>query len=174
MLLATLVTPVAALPSKSSVGTGNLTIDATLFEVDGKRNVVLASGNVVVTQGDVVINGKTGTYYKASQKIVLSGDVRVVRGAMNLTCQTAIAYAIDNRVEVSGDVKFLYEDIHGTAGLGVYSRKEQTVLLSGSPVVWQNRDVLSGKSILVDIQKNKVTTYGGAKAVFSAEKFSGR
>lgn len=151
----------------------NMSIDANSFEVDAKQNTLIASGNVVVLQGDIRITGDGGIYFQSSQRIVLSGNVRVEREKMTLTCERAIASGTEDRIEVSGNVRYVYKDIQGSSGTGIYDRKAQTVLLSGSPKVWQNRDVLSGESILVDIQKSKVTTYGRAKAVFSVEKFSG-
>ncbi len=157
-----------------STGTGTISIDATTFEVDGRENVLVASGNVVVKQGDVTLYGNLGTYYQNLQKIILSGKVRVIREKMTLSCDQAIAYGIEDRIEVTGNVVFVRDDINGRAGAGRYDRKAQTVLLSGDPKVWQNRDELTGKTILVDIRRSKVTTYGGAKAVFSVEKFSGR
>lgn len=162
----------AVLPQAASAGT--ISIDATSFEVDGKQNILMASGNVVVKHGDVTLYGNLGTYYQNLQQIILSGKVRVIREKMNLSCDRAIAYGVEDRIEVTGNVVFVREDINGRSGAGLYDRKAQTVLLSGNPKVWQNRDELTGKTILVDIRRSKVTTYGGAKAVFSVEKFSGR
>lgn len=154
--------------------TGSISIDAASFEVDGKQNILMASGNVVVKHGDVTLYGNVGTYFQNIQKIVLSGKVSVVRERMTLSCDQAIAYGVEDRIEVTGNVVFVRGDINGRSGTGVYDRKSQTVLLSGDPKVWQNRDELTGKTILVDIRRSKVTTSGGAKAVFSVDKFSGR
>jgi len=157
-----------------TVQSGTISIDATAFEVDGKQNVVIASGNVVVKQGDVTLFGNAGIYYQTVQKVILSGNVKVVRDAMTLTCDRAVAHGKEDRIEVTGNVVFVRGDIRGTSGVGVYDRKSQTIQLSGDPKVWQNRDELTGKTILVDIRRSKVTTQGGAKAVFSVDKFSGR
>ena len=151
-----------------------ISIDAGSFEVDGQKNILIASGNVIVRQADILLTGDRGVYYQALQKVVVSGNVKMSRDKMLLTCSQATAFGKESRVEVSGNVRFSRLDISGLAGFGVYDQRAQTVQLSGSPKVWQNRDELTGKTILIDIRRSKVSTLGSAKAVFSVDKFSGR
>ncbi len=167
-----LVSPMSAAGPIAS--TRDISIDATSFEVDGKQNIVVASGDVVVKQGDVTIVSEFGTYFQLEQKVILTGKVKVKRESMLLTCDKAIAYGGEGRIEVTGNVVFTYGDIKGAAGMGTYDRRAQTVRLSGRPKVWQNRDELTGNVIQVDIQRSKVITYGAARAIFSFDKFSGR
>ena len=52
--------------------TDNISITADTFELDGKKNSVVASGNVVVKQQDITVKGKRGRYYQKKTKNNLS------------------------------------------------------------------------------------------------------
>ncbi len=149
-----------------------ISIDASIFDVDSKRNIVNASDNVVVKYGDITILSQSGTYYKKDQRVVVRGKVVVKRGEMTLNCEVASASSLTDRIDVSTNVQFRYRDIKGFAKVGFFDRKLEVVQLMGRPQVWQGQDHLVGDVIRVDILKNRVTTQGGARAVFSADKFS--
>jgi|GEM_PF-1113115 len=166
--------PVVCREKSDVSGTMNINISADSFEVDARDNTLLAAGNVVVQHRDVTLAGSRAIYFKTLQKVIITGNVTVKRQAMTMACDTVTSLVLEDKIEVSGNVQFMSGDIHGTAGLGVYDHKTQIIRLSGNPKVWQNRDELIGKLITVDFRHRKVVTNGGARAVFSADKFSSR
>ncbi|MGE4169109.1 MAG: LptA/OstA family protein [Candidatus Margulisiibacteriota bacterium] len=149
--------------------TGNISIDASQFELDGETNTVLATGNVVVTQNDVRMTGRYARYDKTKQIIQLFDGIQVTKGNMRMTCKQVTAYGKEDRIEATGDVSFNYGRILGKAQKARYDVGSQFIELTGSPKAWKDQDQLTGKVILIDLKKQRLTTSGQAKAILSSE-----
>ncbi|NQY75383.1 MAG: hypothetical protein HRT90_11610 [Candidatus Margulisbacteria bacterium] len=156
----------SALVSKESE---KVMMDADLFELDGKINSISASGNVVVSDMDIVITGKKATYTQNNSVITLRGNVILSKDKLHLTCEEARAFEIEERVEAIGKVQFNYGDIQGKSNKAVYFEKEKLIELSGSPVVTRGSDTLRGELIAVYLDGGKIVTSGKTKVIFSVE-----
>lgn len=151
-------------------GASNVDIEADEFEYDGAKDIVTAKGNVIVTQGDVVIKSDRGVYKKAVQEITLFDGVTMEKDGIYLTCQAAVANSLKNTVEAFGTVNYTFEDIKGTAGKAFYNMKTNEVELSDNPVAYQGRDLVKGERIIIDLNRNKVITRGKARVKLSVDK----
>lgn len=151
-------------------GSSNVDIEADEFEYDGAKDIVLARGNVIVTQRDVTIKSARGLYEKAEQKITLFDGVTMEKDGIYLTCQTAIADSLRNTVEAIGTVNYTFRDIKGTAGRAFYDMTQNEVELLDNPVAYQGRDLVKGEKVIIDLNKNKVITRGKARVKLSVDK----
>jgi lipopolysaccharide transport protein LptA len=152
-------------------GASKIDIEADLFELDGKKNLVIASGNVIVTQRDIKIIGKRARFDQDKNRIRLVGGVTLKRGKMSLVCDQIVALGNKDIIEAQGHVKFTFSGIRGTAGFAKYDMLKQLVELKGQPRAWQGQDEISGKMISVDLEKGKIRTFGKAKVTFSVDRF---
>lgn len=148
---------------------GNIDIQADVFELDGKTNELLASGNVKVTQKDILMTGKNAKYNQKSQKLFLAGPIQLEKGTMRLTCENAWAYGQEETVEAIGKIKFNYSSMQGESDFALYNRSQQKITLTGNPRAWQGSDEITGKTILIDLKREKITTEGKARVQLSVE-----
>ena len=147
-----------------------LHIKADVFEIDGKTNQVVASGNVVVTLRDVNIYGKYCTYNQKAQLVHMTKTVRVVKDEMVLTCNEVIADGQKEIISAEGGIRFNYKTIKGQSEYALYELGKRHVSLTGTPRAWQGEDELLGEVIEIDLEKVKIITKGKAKVRLTIDK----
>lgn len=147
-------------------------IYADIFELDGRENFVVASGNVKVMQENISMTGNRVTYNQKNQFAHIVGDVKVTRDDMVLTCNEVKAYGREDRIEAIGDVKFAYNTYEGKAEAVEYKMGPQTVTLTGDPMAWQGQDKVSGNTIHINLKEGKIVTEGSAKITISPERLN--
>lgn len=157
---------VMAAPSSSP-----LDIEADVFELDSKRNILVTSGNVQAVQGDIVLRGPYGLYNQGAQRIEFTRGVEVVRDKLRLTADQAVADAKAKRISLSGRVRLYYQGIEGESEKGAYEVSSKTVVFWGNPVVRQGQDQLTGEKIVFDSVTGRVITSGKARVKLSADRF---
>ena len=150
--------------------TSNIQIDADFFELDANRNNVIASGNVVVTQADIILYGDKATYDQRSQLIDLKHNIRLIKGEMTLYCDTVRADGVKNTISAKGNVRFSFKDMKGLSESIEFDIDKQELVLAGSPKAWQGQDLVQGDMIFINLKKNKVTTKGKAKIYISPKR----
>ena len=165
-----LISPVLVFGAKSETSTQNIQISADIFELDAKTNLVVASGNVVVTQKDMKILGRMAEFDQKKKVVKLTDHVTLTRGNVTLSCAEIVAYGQESRVEAMGGVQFQSEELHGRSEKALYDFYRQTIRLEGEPRAWKGTDEVSGRVILVDLKRNKMTTQGNAKMVLDLEQ----
>lgn len=147
--------------------TANVQINADIFELDGQTNQILASGNVVVHQADVVMVGGKAWYTKAKNTVKMIGGITLTKGKVELICDTVVANGLTNTIDAEGNISFHYDTIKGTSARSRFDIDQQKIFLSGNPVVWQNNDKISGDKVVIDLSTKKVQTMGQAKILLS-------
>jgi len=157
------------LPFQMYGASNKIDLQADAFEYDATKTKVIASGNVVVTQADIKIFGKTAVYLQDLQKTNLKGQIRIEKGALSMTCDQVTALGKENLILATGNVRFNYKNVTGESDSALYNTLLQHVELTGSPKVKQGSDELTGQLISVDLKSNKVRTVGRAKAKISLE-----
>jgi lipopolysaccharide transport protein LptA len=169
ILIALFSSTIHSAPSNPKTMGKDININADMFEVDAKANIVVASGNVVVKQKDVTLYGKKALYNQKKQLIKVIDGVRMVRGDMLLTCNQANADGANDIIKALGNVYFTFSNIKGTAENAKYNLKTQTILLLGKPHAWKGKDEIFGETIYIDLKEEKITTRGKAKVIISEE-----
>lgn len=156
--------------SSPMLATQNIQMSADQLEVDALNNRVLASGNVIVQQQDIFIYGTRANYDQNTQIAKITGNVTVKKAEMKLKCNYVIANGADNSLTAYDEIEFSFKDITGKSQRADYSTEEKRVKFSGDPIVKQGTDSIKGEIIYVDLERQKVTTEGNAKVIFSLDK----
>lgn len=116
-------------------------ITSDRLEVNQKNNTIIYTGRVVAQQADLTLNSHSLTaHYDATMKgikeVVAEGQVRVTQG---------------ERV--------------ATGSKAVFSDKDQTITLTGNPVVQQGNNRVSGSKITLFIEQDRTVVEGGGQRV---------
>lgn len=157
------VSPVIIAPA----ATQNITIESDTFELDGKENIINASGNIVVKQRDVTMYGERALFYQKKETAIIFGDVKLIKDKMTMTCDQIIANGKADTIYAEGNIKFNYTDMFGTATKADYDMKKQSLVLKGNPQIEREKDKLSGEEIRVDLKSERITTKGNAHVTVS-------
>jgi lipopolysaccharide export system protein LptA len=114
-------------------------IDITSDTVESytKDNLIIFKGNVTARQKDIVIYADVIEAVivedgRGIEKVVADGNVKVQQGLRVANCQKAIFYNF-----------------------------EKKVVLTGDPKLWEGDNMLSGETIVFDIEQNRVDVKGG-------------
>lgn len=116
-------------------------ITSDRMEVDRKKNTITYQGQVVAIQADMTVRSDTLTaYYTADMKrmteTVAEGKVQVTQG-----------------------------DRVATGTKAVFRDQEQTITLTGNPVVRQGNNQVSGSRIIFFIEEGRAVAEGGTERV---------
>lgn len=116
-------------------------IDITSDRVEAfsKENLIVFKGNVTARQKDIVIYADSLEAMifedgKGIEKVVAGGNVKIQQGLRIAHCQKAVFY-----------------------------NRDQKVVLTGDPRVWEGDNQISGEEIVFDIARNRVEVKGGPK-----------
>ncbi|MBS3906627.1 MAG: lipopolysaccharide transport periplasmic protein LptA [Syntrophaceae bacterium] len=114
-------------------------IDITSDRVEtfSKENLIVFRGNVVARQKDMVIYSDSLEALvfedgKGIERVVAGGNVKIQQGLRVANCQKAVFY-----------------------------NRDQKVVLTGDPKVWEGDNLVSGEEIIFDIAKNRIEVKGG-------------
>lgn len=116
-------------------------ITSDQMEVDRKKNTITYRGNVVTKQGDMTMRSQslTATYnpdIRRLQRVVAEGKVQVSQG-----------------------------DRVATGTKAVFNDEDQTITLTGNPVIRQGNSQVSGARITFFIEEDRATVEGGTERV---------
>lgn len=128
----------AASPARSSEP---IRIKSDELFTDNKRKMATFTGNVIARQGDVTIYADklVVSYSEESEEI--------------------------STAEVTGNVRIVQGNRRAQSSHGIYDAKLGKITLDGTPKVFQNNDVLSGKLIIyyLDEDRSEVTSGPGER-----------
>ncbi len=117
-----------------------ITIKSDELKADKKGKTAVFSGHVVARQDDVTIYADKLIIYYGNQE----EDV--------------------DKIEAIGSVRILQTNRIGTGGHAVYENKEGKVTLTGNPKVTQDKDSVSGKTIVYYLDEERSEVTGGPAA----------
>lgn len=161
-----------------------ISISADQMEADDKEKVVTFSGNVVARQQDVTVTCNTLLVFyqpipspqsKPAGESGASGEATPGDGGD----APATGFSdTDNeiiRIECNGNVKITQGDRVALGEKAVYLAKAvpRTIILTGEPRIWRNRDFLTGKKITYFLDENRSIVEGGGKQRVNALFYSG-
>jgi outer membrane protein assembly factor BamD len=114
-------------------------IDITSDRVEtfSRENLIVFKGNVMARQKDMVIYSDSIEALvfedgKGIEKVVAGGNVKIQQGLRVASCQRAVFY-----------------------------NRDQRVILTGDPKVWEGENMVSGEEIIFDIAKDRIEVKGG-------------
>ncbi len=126
-------------PREVKLGDTGEPIDITSDRVEtfSKENLIVFRGNVMARQKDMVIYSDSLEALvfedgKGIEKVVAGGNVKIQQGLRVANCQKAVFY-----------------------------NRDQRVVLTGDPKVWEGDNLISGEEIIFDIAKNRIEVKGG-------------
>jgi lipopolysaccharide export system protein LptA len=128
-------------------------ISSDHMEVDRKKNTIVYKGKVVTVQGEMTMNSDALTAHyepemKQIKEVIAEGKVNVTQG-----------------------------DRVATGAKAVFNQKEQTLVLTGNPVVRQGNSQISGTRITFYIEQDRAVAEGGnqrVKATIFPGEFGGK
>ncbi len=86
-----------------AAGAGPATLRCDQLDVDSKRKVYTATGNVVYVQGSRRATAQSGRLDQGAHTLELSGNVRLADGEQTMTAQTVHYDTLTKDVSTSGD-----------------------------------------------------------------------
>ena len=161
-----LITPSAGMPESSFIGIDKINrdqpiiINSDTLEIDNKRRIVTFHGNVDARESDLTIKcQKMLLYYKdtAGDQASDNSDLKI------------------DKIIAKGKVKISRSDGGlATADEAVYNQKDETVVLTGKPVVKQGDYFVEGAKITLFLKENRSVVEGSktikVRAVMSPRK----
>jgi lipopolysaccharide export system protein LptA len=140
-----------------------VSITADKMELDDQKQVVVFSGSVISKHEDMTLKSdQLRVYYNkgSSQGQEEAGAEKEGLGVGLGGEGTEI-----DRIEAVGNVKITREDQVAEAHRAVYQAKAspRTIVLTGEPRVWRDKDFLTGKKITLYLDDNRSVVEGGEK-----------
>jgi len=129
---------------------------------NNKEKVIIFKGNVVVKKGDITIYSDTLNVYHSEEGNKKTSNI----GSGNISKVIAI-----------GNVKIDQGDRHAEGQRAEYFNKEQKVVLTGDPVVWEKGNKVSGTEMIFYLEEDKSIIKGSKErrvnvSIFPEEKQS--
>lgn len=146
-----------------------ITITSAKFQLNGKKRQLSASGNVVISQGDMVIKSKEALYKSHTQKISVKDDVVLKHRQLTVTSKELIHDIPQQKLIANGAVKLTINDIRAESEQAEYFIKSKQMILSINPHAWQNHDEVTGLTLMLDLIRNQFVSTGKSKLRLSAD-----
>lgn len=121
-------------------------IEAASLEVRDKDKTAIFSGNVVVTQGDVIMKCKDLVVFYDQE-----GGNPANKGTMKAAQPGPGGKQSIRRLEARGGVTVIQKEQTATGAIGIFEMKTNTVTLEGGVVITQGSNVLRGDRLIVDL-----------------------
>lgn len=125
-------------------------IEAAALEVRDKDKTAIFSGNVVVTQGDVIMKCKDLVVFY-DQDDPKGGGKTATKGSMKAAEPGPGGRQSIRRLEARGGVVVIQKEQTATGAIGIFEMKTNTVTLEGGVVITQGTNVLRGDRLVVDL-----------------------
>lgn len=124
-------------------------IEAAALEVRDKDKTAIFSGNVVVTQGDVIMKCKDLVVFYDQEDP--KGGKTATKGTMKAAEPGPGGRQGIRRLEARGGVTVIQKEQTATGAIGIFEMKTNTVTLEGGVVITQGTNVLRGDRLVVDL-----------------------
>lgn len=146
----------------SATEPGQTTITSKTLIAQGKARKAIFEGNVVLTQGDLVV--------RADRMVVFFKKPN--HSESNSSSSSALGKKID-LIEAKGKVFIEKGDSKVTCGHAVYYWNEEKIVLTESPVAWQGGTRVSGPRMTMYLKDNRSVVEGGSRVLIFHEEEGG-
>jgi lipopolysaccharide export system protein LptA len=132
---------------------------------DKAHSVTTLSGNVKITHDVITLYADTIQIFGDMNNIkCIKGrdGIKVINTKLNIsiTADNIEFCDIKKQIILSGNVKLGYKDFTGTADKAMYQHVKNMIVLTGSPVILQGKNKITGKitgkKIIYHIQQDRV------------------
>ena len=157
---------------------GNVSIesDSTIITADTLTNYSrekrsVASGNVKITSlnNSTVIYGNNIENFEIKNYTILKGNARLVQietDSLKISKDTLLIYSDTmeafrskpDKYIAKSNVEIIRNEFAAKCMEGIYFKENETVSLSGKPIVWQDLLQMTGDSIFAELPENRLQT----------------
>jgi lipopolysaccharide export system protein LptA len=128
-----------------------------------------------ITREPLVITSNRMDAEKLGDKVTFTGKVTLKKEGMTLTSDTMIVYydvgSKDIRkVEAHGNVAVRKDGRVALSNNALYSRREETIVLTGNASINENDNKLGGEKITLFMSDDRSIVEGGGKVMFYKDK----
>ena len=127
-----------------SDGGAPISVDAQSMELQSKERLVIFTGEVTATKGEMTIN--------ADRLEVRSTEDQRIK-----------------QVSAKGNVRLRKGEIAAVAGAADYNLETDVAVLSGEPKVWRGRDAFSGEKISINFTDERISVERASAVLFPQE-----
>ena len=140
-------------------------IEADKMELNNHSQTLKASGNLVITNGDIKLKGHHALYnQKHSTLHIQSTDyVLMTQGLLTISSKDVMSNILDQVFIASGNTTVFFPPYSGRSDNIVYNRTINTITLKGNPILSQGEDELLAEEITIDLNRKKVYSKGYTK-----------
>ena len=135
------------------------TITSEKMTVQGKGRKAIFEKSVVFTRGDMILRADHMTVFFKKEN----------SGKTNKSSDNSFEEKLD-LIEARGSVIIEKADGNATSGRAVYYKDEEKVLLTESPVAWQNGTRVTGTRMTIFLKEDRSIVEGGAHVVIPEEE----
>jgi len=140
------------------------TLTAGYVEYNQELETAQAKDNVKITNliDNVELTGQTGFYDRNKEYGRLAGLAKIVKvdstsgDTLRIFGHLLEAWGIEDRMTVEDSVRVKHEDMKTQCGFLCYLAKNDSMLLSGEPVIWQDEQRMSGDTINLILDEMKL------------------
>lgn len=144
-----------------------ISISADQMEANDQQSLIIFTGNVVTRQEDMILNCDRMRVYYATEETASSASGSEKESSTDSTAGNVLGGRESQikRIEAEGNVKITKGDRVAQAQKAVYYAKSspRTIILTGDPRVWQDKDFLTGAKITYFLDENRSLVEGGPK-----------
>ena len=143
------------------------TFAADRVEADDRRDLhqIVATGQVVVEQGDRRLRGDRVAYDPGTQQGIAEGHAEVAQGSDALRAARISADLGRHDAAADGDVLLDHGELHGSADHATYAESGQTAVLWGHATLLRGRDTLTAERVTVLLDTDAVIGEGHVRIV---------
>lgn len=138
-----------------------MTVTSDRMTAQGKSRKVIFEKSVVLTRDDMVLRANRMTVFFKKDK----------NGKSEKSSNESFEEKVD-RMEAQGKVMIEKEDVKATSGRAVYYKDEEKVVLTESPVAWQNGTRVTGTRMTIFLKEERSIVEGGAHVIIPEESES--
>ena len=155
-----------ATPKQGSGAVTKTTITSHKMTVRNKERLAVFEGKVVLTKGSLIVRSDVMVvFYKPrNEDGAESGTDSQRSGDQSEAGNLSIS-----KIEATGEVKIQKEGGRATCRKAVYYQDEQKLVLTGSPVAWQQGNRVMGRRITMFLDEDRTIVEGGTRLMLEEE-----
>ena len=148
------------------------TFAADRVEADDRPDLhqIVATGQVVVDQGDRRLRGDRIAYDPGTQQGIAEGHAEVAQGSDALRAERISADLGRHDAAADGEVLLDHGEVHGSADHATYTEVGQTAVLWGHARLLRGRDTLTAERVTVLLGEDAVIGEGHVRVVAYPEE----
>lgn len=138
-------------------------ITSNTMTASSEKNQAIFQGTVKMVQGELVVHSDVMIVYFKEK--ATSGSPANPPSGPNSESGKEISY-----IEAKGHVRIEKGESRATSQHALYHKAEEKVILTGSPVAWQDGTRISGPRMTMFLKENRSVVEGGTRVVIEGSE----